>query len=192
MDQLAIIKYLAQGLPQEQVASIVGCTPGYISQLVSKADIQEQIEHHKKQYLVEKGQQEEDKEYNNLEKQVRKHLLEQMPYADYKDLIKLVEVLNRRKEKPAAPQVNAMQVNVTVLNVPAAAVPEFAVNSNNEVIGVGETSLAPMSAKGVKDLFAEHKAKQEQEAKDKEKAKQDIEDAHIIVDLDRQVAKEAI
>lgn len=192
MDQLAIIKYLAQGLPQEQVASIVGCTPGYISQLVSKADIQEQIEHHKKQYLVEKGQQEEDKEYNNLEKEVRKHLLEQMPYADYKDLIKLAEVLNRRKEKPAPAAQNNTQVNVTVLNVPAAAIPEFAVNSNNEVIGVGETSLAPMSAKGVKELFAEHKEKQEIAAKEKAEKENMVEDAHIIVDLDRQVAKEAM
>ena len=69
MNQLAIIKYLAQGLQQEQVASIVGCTPGYISQLIKQTEIIEQIEYYKLQYTQdEKDAKEEEDQYTRLAK----------------------------------------------------------------------------------------------------------------------------
>lgn len=186
MNQLAIIKYLAQGLQQEQVASIVGCTPGYISRLVQQQDIIEQIEYYKLQYTQdEKDKQEEEDQYTRLAKKARLHLEEHMPYAEYKDVLKLLEILERRKEVKVPQQQTNIQQNVTILQVPAAAVPEFTVNSNNEVIGLGDQSLAPMSAQGVRQVFNDYKAKEEAKKKELEKQKaKDIEDA-TIVDLDR-------
>lgn len=189
MNQLAIVKYLAQGLQQEQVASIVGCTPGYISQLLKQQDIVEQIDFYKKQYdQNEQHQQEEENGWNALRTKVRIHLEEHLPYAEYKDVIRLQEILDRRNEKKAPLQQVNIQQNVTILQVPAAAVPEFTVNSNNEVIGLGGQSLAPMSAQGVKGLFSEFKEKEKKKEEEiKEKKEKVIEDA-VIIDLDREKA----
>lgn len=182
MNQLSIVKYLAQGLQQEQVASIVGCTPGYISQLVGQKEIIEQIEYYKLQYSQdEKDKQEEEDQYTRLAKKARLHLEDNMPYAEYRDVLKLLEILERRKEVKVPQQQTNIQQNVTILQVPAAAVPEFTINSNNEVIGLGDQSLAPMSAQGVRSVFNDYKAKIEA------KKQQDAKDAEevTIVDLDK-------
>lgn len=182
MNQLAIIKYLAQGLMQEQVASIVGCTPGYISQLVKQQEVIEQIEYYKLQYTQsEKDKQEEEDQYTRLAKKARLHLEDNMPYAEYKDVLKLLEILEKRKEVKIPTQQTNIQQNVTILQVPAAAVPEFTVNSNNEVIGLGDQSLAPMSAQGVRQVFNDYKAKEEEKKRQKEKEAEEV----TIIDLDR-------
>lgn len=182
MNQLAIIKYLAQGLQQEQVASIVGCTPGYISQLVKQTEVIEQIEYYKLQYTQdEKDKQEEEDQYTRLAKKARLHLEDQMPYAEYKDVLKLLEILEKRKEVKVPVNQTNIQQNVTILQVPAAAVPEFTVNSNNEVIGLGDQSLAPMSAAGVRSVFNDYKEKEAEKKKQKEKDAEEV----TIIDLDR-------
>ena len=185
MDQMAIAKYLAQGLTQEQVAAIVGCTPSYISQLVAQDDIKELVEVEQKRIQAEKENTQEEQEYSGLEKKARVYLSDNMPFAEYKDVLKLLEILNRRKEKPVPQMINNTQINVTRLSVPAAAMPEFVVNAQNEIIGIGEKSLAPMSSAGVREMFTNIKEKAQKELANKGKEKE-IDDITAIVDLDKQ------
>jgi len=161
MDQLAIAKYLAQGLSQVQVASIMGCTPSYISQLVEQENVKELILFEQKRIEIEKEDAVQEYKYTSLEKKAQDYLEDQMPFAEYKDVLKLLEILNRRKEKPAPQIINNTQINVTKLSIPAAAMPEFTVNAQNEVIGIGEKSLAPMSSAGVKEMFSNMRKKEE-------------------------------
>ena len=86
--------------------------------------------------------------------------------------------------------INNTQINVTRLSVPAAAMPEFVVNAQNEIIGIGEKSLAPMSSAGVREMFTSIKEKAQKELVDKAKGKDIIENAAIIEDIDRPAAQQ--
>jgi transcriptional regulator with XRE-family HTH domain len=168
--QEAIISYLAQGLTQSQVADIVGCSPSYISQLMAQDNVKERIQELKE----EKAEEEEkvkvsklEKKYLTLEERLIQRVENDMPFAEYKELLMLMQILHRRKG-PLIPQqsVTNNTLNVT-LQVPQAAVPELVLNDRKEVIGLGDSSLAPMGAQGVKALFLKLKRDQiERDASD--------------------------
>lgn len=161
--QEAIVKLLAQGLSQAQVASVVGCSEGYISQVVSKEGIAELIEEQRGKVVVEAETKTREKRYLSLEDRILEKLENDTPFAEYKEVTKLLEILHRRKDPlPKLVQSNTQINNTVVLQIPQAAVPEIQLNENREVIGINNSSLAPLGAQGVKSLFLKMKLEQQE------------------------------
>ena len=166
--QEAIISYLAQGLTQSQVADIVGCSASYISQLTSRTEIAERIEELKSQQKETEEEKKLEKKYKTLEERLIEKVENEMAFAEYRELLLLMQILHRRKG-PLVPQnvTNTTNVRNVILQVPQAAVPELVLNDRKEVIGLGDTSLAPMGAKSVKELFIKlKKAKEIEDAQE--------------------------
>jgi transcriptional regulator with XRE-family HTH domain len=178
-----IASYLSQGLKPAQVASIVGCTPAYLSQLVKEAKENPEGEFALllKEYSVKETEAfSEDKLLTNKYLSMEHKLLEQMEasmqFAELPAITAALRVVAERQEKRMtrlqAPTTPAHITNVVQITVPAHAIPSYSINANQEVIKIGDQNLAPMSADGVKGLFAQISMnKQLEEAKKAEEAK---------------------
>ncbi len=161
--QERIANLLVSGIRPSQISSIVGVTPSRISQITSEESFKELLK------AKEASLQQENIEQVNLEAKYHatEHLLlnqlqESLPGAEIRDLIAGIRALNERHSKKVA-AVNPTPLgggqvliqNVIQLSVPAHALPLPAVEvtENNEVISVGEQTLAPLSSQGVTNLF---------------------------------------
>lgn len=168
--QERIIGFLAQGLKAAQVASIVGCTPAYISQLCAldgpegfKEGLQEKVKE-----LTASGDIEESSvssKYLSMEHKLLQTIENRLGEAEFPALVNALKVVGERQEKRAArragllmPQQNGQYVqNIINISVPAHALPEFKMNGNLEVTSIGDRIMAPMSSAAVRQLFAAKK-----------------------------------
>lgn len=173
-----IIRYLVQGVSGKEIASIVGCSEGYVSQVKARDDFELLCEDQKKYLVVAEQKEKLEKKYEDLEDQALKSLKENMPYAEFSEVTKLLEILHRKKQPNGVnvqinnhnnTQNNDNRVQNVILQLPQAAIPEIRLNSQSEVIGIGDESLAPMNATNVKSLFAQLTLKKEMRDKQKQK-----------------------
>lgn len=156
-----IINYLAQGMKPADVAAVVGCSAGYLSQLAKNEDFMAVLAEKKKEFLSVTT--EEDKfittKYGNMELKLLNAIDGAMVSAELPALVRALEVVAARQEKrlqrlalPAGFQNNQDRVVINI-TVPAHAIPEYQINSTREVVAIGERAIAPLSSTGVKDLF---------------------------------------
>lgn len=164
--QERIIGFLAQGLKPVQIASIVGCTPSYISQLCGAEGpegfapaLQEKVKE-----LTAAGDIEESSvtsKYLSMEHKLLKTIEDRLGEAEFPALVNALKVVGDRQEKRAmrraglsvAQHGNVVQ-NIVNITVPAHALPEFRMNGNLEVTAIGDRIMAPMSSSAVRQLFA--------------------------------------
>lgn len=158
MSQLdRIIYYLATGMQHNKIADIIGCTPSYVSQVYGDSDNKEQIA--RMQHEIKKSADEEkiDEEYIRLEESVVAQVKENLPFAEFADLTRLMDSLIKRKQSthPIGLVSNVQNNNhITILQVPKSVLPgEIVLNPQSELIAVGDKSLAPMTTFSVKKLF---------------------------------------
>lgn len=168
--QERIIGFLAQGLKPAQVASIVGCTPAYISQLLSATDgpegfregLQEKVKE-----LSASGDIEENSvtsKYLSMEHKLLQTIENRLAEAEFPALVNALKVVGERQEKRALrkaglllPQQGNYTQNIINISVPAHALPEFKMNGNLEVTSIGDRIMAPMSSAAVRQLFQSKK-----------------------------------
>lgn len=167
--QERIIGFLAQGLKPVQIATIVGCTPSYISQLLGdegpegfKEAVKEKV-----QEFTANGTVEEDMvsaKYLSMEHKLIKTIEDRLCEAEFPHLVNALKVIGDRQEKRAMrkagllnPQPAAQQTIVQIM-VPAHALPELQLNSKLEVVAIDNRIMAPMSSQAVKNLFQQRKA----------------------------------
>ena len=152
-----IISYLAQGFSQQKVAEMVGCTQPYVASIATKEDFSSLIQAEKTRLQATQRNEVLEKKYDDLEDKVIAQVKESMPFAEFRDLSRTMEVLIRRKQQQAARggiTVNGnAQFNTVVLSIPQAAAPDITLNSQREVIAIGNKTLAPMQASQVRALF---------------------------------------
>lgn len=152
-----IIHYLANGVAPTQITSIVGCTESYISQIKAEKDYPTLLEAEQKKIKATKDEEEREEKYIRLESKAIAMAEENLPFAEFRDLTQLMQLLIQRRTKPAP----SVLINNTdnssryvMLNVSSAVLPaEIVVNANKELIAVGDKSLAPMASSGVRKLF---------------------------------------
>jgi hypothetical protein len=162
-----IKELLINGLKASEIVPIVGCSPSYISQLSKDPEFIAEIEAGRIAAQAEKKEEDHlDTRYQNLEHKLITSLEEKLPEASFGEVIRAVEIMNRRadakhaKKNPAltGPSIN---VNVVSLALPGHAMqqatPVVAMNENKEIIAINGRMLAPMSSDGVKNIFAQIK-----------------------------------
>lgn len=164
--------FLAQGLKPAQVASVVGISPGRLSQIAKEPSFPELLAAAQERYEVSADEHAAAEVINNkyiaLESKILDSIESTVHLMDPRDQIKALEVVGSRQEKARqrmAPQGgNMIQNNLTVqLALPAHAVPEYRLNSESEIVSIDGKPMAPLNAPQVKSLFASMKAAEQQE-----------------------------
>lgn len=171
MNKERAASYLASGCSQGQVASIMGCSPGYIVQLLRDEDFVKLVEKFKAKNdgSEEKEQESIQQKYTGLEHQLIKAMGDALPNAELPAITRALEVVAQRQEKaavrrlPAGHPANGQRVGNTVvvqLMLPGHAIPQqptVEYNSKNEVVAIDNKPMAPMSSNAVEKMFKERK-----------------------------------
>lgn len=157
--------FLAQGLAPAQVASIVGISPGRLSQIVKEESFSTVLAAARERYEVSEEDAAVAERINNkylaLEDKLVDSLYSQATMMEPRDLVRALDTVSSRQArlKQAAAPVHAVQNNYTVqLALPAHAVPEYKLNAQSEIISIDNRPMAPLPAQSVKELFHGMKA----------------------------------
>lgn len=162
MNHDRIATFLSNGLKPSQVATMVGCSPARITQIMGEEKF--------KLLLAEKqaAQTEADVEeasisakYLAAEHALVNQVLELAPASELRDVTAALRVISERQEKmksrmsPVSQGGNNTQVFVSV-SLPAHAIPAPAIEMTNarEVTSIGTQTLAPLSSSAVTNLFS--------------------------------------
>lgn len=164
-----IASLLANGLKPANVATIVGCTPAYISQLSkTNQDFQN---------ILANKQAEADKEagedttlsvkYQAAEHTLLDRIMELSSIAEMRDLTNALRVVSDRQEKVKARlnpiiEGQAITQNIIQISIPSHALPELCMTKDQEVLSVNNLNLAPLTSNGVINLFKNMKENQDE------------------------------
>ena len=153
--------YLANGLKASEVASVLGCSPAYISQLLKKEVEAAMLDNQAP------ASDRLDVKYESLEHAIIAQMQSAVIGAELPHLSKALEAITkaqdiRHKQKNPAlvngPQLVQQVVNIT-LPAHALQVPALTLNEKSEVIAIDSRPMASMSSDGVKNLFSQLGAK---------------------------------
>ena len=169
---------LVQGMKPAMVATIVGCDPSYISQLLKDEAFLYHLQELNKELedgeAIEEASAEDRKqealfladkmlaaEHHALDK-----ILKEMPYLSGRDAVVALDVIGKRKDAtlaqafgpkgilPSATPVSGHTTVQVTLTVPNICIPELTLSSNNEIISIGERSVAAMPTATLKQMLA--------------------------------------
>lgn len=169
---------LVQGMKPAMVATIVGCDPSYISQLLKDEAFLYHLQELNKELVEGEAIEEasaEDRKQETLfladkmlaaEHHALDKILKEMPYLSGRDAVVALDVIGKRKDAtlaqafgpkgnlPAAPTVAGHTTVQVTLTVPNICIPELTLSSNNEIISIGERSVAAMPTATLKQMLA--------------------------------------
>ena len=132
---------LGSGIAAEAVASALGVTASYISQLLSEDEFSDQVTTLRYENLQKHNQR--DDIYDTLEDKLLVKLEKALPLM-YKsgEILKAIQIVNGAKRRgQSAPDQVTNQQNIVNLILPTVVLEKFAINMNNQVIKVGDQEL---------------------------------------------------
>ena len=143
-----ILALLGLGLPNNVVASAVGVSDSYVSQLMGVEDFARQVQELRLKNLTEIAAR--DKKWDSLEDRFLQKLEDLLPMGGFSrpmEILKALQVLNAAKRR-ASPQELPAAASYTVvpLILPIVMAPKLSVNSQGQVIEVEGRVLATMPA----------------------------------------------
>lgn len=160
MNRARIASLLSTGLPASQVATIVGVSPGRISQLIKEESfallLADRTEQAQKENFEEVAL---SAKYNAAEHSLIQQVMDMAPVSELRDVTAALRVVAERQEKMKSrltvPVQSAPQVVVSI-TLPSHALPTRTIEmtSQKEVISIGEQTLAPLSSTAVTNLFS--------------------------------------
>lgn len=151
-DQVA--KMLAQGLKPIEVALTVGCTPGYISQLLEDEEFLEKVREGRIKKTAEVV--ELDNMYDRIEGKALNRLEKMIDLVSKpRDLLEIATKMNGAKRRASvSPNEQLTAGRVVTLNIPAALSHKFILDANAQVVNVDNESMITMPDKTFRE-FAE-------------------------------------
>ena len=159
-----IMEYLANGVKAARVASIVGCSPGYVSQLVNDPEFKAELEAKMTIQTASSSENSLDTKYDAVEHELMDAMSEALVGAELPAITHALRTvadirLKKTMLKNPAPANPLGAHNLTVVNVtlPIHALrdnPVVELNSQGEILAINKTNLAPLSSDGVRNLFA--------------------------------------
>lgn len=166
-----ILHYLSNNIKPAQVATIVGCTPAYISQLLADEDFRAKLTAKLADQPVDAIEQKLDVKYESMEHAILARMEASLMDAELPALTKalhtvaLVQDLKHKRKTPTPMQPgNVTNIQLVTLSLPEQvrlAAPVVDMNSQNEILSIDNKPLAPMNSEGVKGLFAKLREKKE-------------------------------
>lgn len=154
-----IASLLATGIPHTSVATIVGISPGRVSQLLKEESFQTLLAE-KQTEVAEKDTEETNLSAKYLEAEhiLLKQVIEMAPVSELRDVTAALRVVAERQEKAKTRTTPILQQSpvyntIVQLGLPAHAVPELSFGQNREVTAIENRNLAPLGSAGVLGLF---------------------------------------
>lgn len=160
-----IIALLGSGVPATQVASACGVSDSYVSQILSEEGVQEKVQElrtEKAMRYVEHDEKLDSDEAAAL-KLVRRNI--HNGFLKPMETLRHFQILNaaRRRSDTGQTQADAPST-VIALNIPAAAIVQFKLTHERQVIEVEGRSLVPLPAAQVAKMARERKAVEQLES----------------------------
>jgi hypothetical protein len=156
-----ILELLGSGVQPVQVASAVGCSESYISQLLSDDEFARAVAQKRYDLLVaESGR---DRAYDHIEDQLLEKLKAALPFITKTgEILASIKVINGAKRRGAATLGGAASNNTVIqLVLPTKTKARFTVGSNGQVLevssGAGSQSLLTVQSSSVSRLLEQHK-----------------------------------
>jgi len=158
-----ILELLVRGASHADAARISDVSIGYVSQLLNDSTFAAEVAQRKAATMQDAAVREDraNKIYGmhlDLEEKILANLVRTVNFMKPHEQMKLLQVVSTKKA-PAAPPVlpNAGQsATLVTISVAQTNNSQFVMNSNKEIIAVGETVLAPMSPAQLKQLAKDH------------------------------------
>jgi len=164
------LELLGSGVPQEAVASALGVTPSYISQLLSNPDFAASVT--KLKYDALSKHTARDDTYDTIEDKLLTKLDKALPLMFRPtDIVGALKMINgaRRRGTDSKESIIAQQ-NIVEITMPTQIIQNFTTNVNNQVIKAGDQDLITIqSSQLLKD--AEARLEQPKEALEYEETK---------------------
>lgn len=181
--QQRIMHFDSLGLKAGQIASIVGVSDGYISQLRKEegyvlalaeynANRNKEEEAASAEDVAKRAEREAEElttaKYSSLENKLLGKIEENLPYAEFPMLVNALKAISDRQERrqqrldnkkaiTALQQNNNVQ-NITMLVLPGHAVqpaaPSYEVNTAGQIVAIDGKTISPLGSAGVKQLFS--------------------------------------
>lgn len=158
-DRIATL--LSTGLLPSQVATIVGLSPGRISQIMKEPSF-ELLLAEKQASVSEKDIEEESisAKYSAAEHALIKQVMEMAPVSELRDVTAALRVVGDRQEKMKlrlTPQTAQQTQNLTIVSITlpnhVLTAPKIQQNSQREIIALDGQTLAPLNSDAVTKLF---------------------------------------
>lgn len=159
---------LGQGLTPSVVASVVGCSPAYMSQLMATEDFKLMVLANRTEAAKLPDDELITTKYVGMEHKLLQAMEQALPNAELPAITNALKVVAERQEKRAsrlqAPQVaEAGRTQVVVqIAMPQTAMPHILLNEKKEVIAIDNRPMAPMASSAVQNMFAVKRAEREQ------------------------------
>lgn len=156
-----ILNYLANGLAASQVATLVGCSPAYISQLLKEDDFRAQLKAAIADNPATVDEKLDDK-YSAVEHALVAAVHESIPGAELPAISRALETVARirhdryiRKNPTMLPStnINMQYVQLTMPSHVVKSHPVISLNEKSEIVAIDAQPMAPLSSDGVKNLF---------------------------------------
>lgn len=164
---------LGQGLTPSVVASVVGCSPAYISQLMATEDFKLLVLSHRTESAKLPDDELITTKYVGMEHKLLQAMEQALPSAELPAITAALKVVAERQEKrasrlaaPAIAEAGKTQVVVQIA-MPQTAMPHILLNERKEVIAIDNKPMAPMASSAVQGMFAAKRAEREQELQQK-------------------------
>lgn len=147
IDKQQVKELLGNGLPVSVVASAVGCTDSYITQLLADEEFSAAVSRLRVVALQANNQR--DGKINSIEDMLISKLKEGVESGFFykaRDLLQAFSVVNSAKRRGTVQAESAALANTTVINltIPAAIARRFTIDSRGEVLQVDEQTLVTM------------------------------------------------
>lgn len=154
------LELLAQGVSPGTVANTLGVTPSYISQLMAEEDFASAVQAQRVATSTEDLRY--DKKLSVIEEAYLDRLEEKMTFANFNQTLGAFRVLNlaKRRREASQEQSGISMSQVVHLTLPAIVIPQFQVNSNNEIVEVEGQTMISATPKGLDEIMAAKSVKQ--------------------------------
>lgn len=142
-----ILEMLGNGLAPNVVASALGVSDAYISQLVGEESFSQQVT--ALRYKNLQAATTRDRDYDTIEDELIKKMKDLLPLM-YKpmEVLRAITVINQAKRRGAdAPDNTVIHQTIVQLTLPTAITTQFTKNVNNQVVAIGDQELITIDAK---------------------------------------------
>lgn len=141
-----ILNLLGSGVAAEQVATAVGVSPSYISQLISQEEFSTAVSELRYQALQKHN--ERDTSLDSLEDKILEKMHQVVPMVMRPmELVRMLQVVNGAKRRGAsAPDSILQKQQVVTITLPQVVINKFVANVNNQVVQAGQQELITMQS----------------------------------------------
>lgn len=157
IDRDKVVEMISRGYAQSVVASAVGCTDSFISQLLAEQEVRDAISS-KRLELLERHVDTDDS-VDKLEADSLKTLHRLMPFiTDPMKALRIFQVTNSAKRKTVEPTTPADSKGVTIiLNLPPAIATKYKMSQDQQVVEVDGRSMTTLPSNVLTKRLAERK-----------------------------------